>query len=196
MSDTGLHDALRQGTRHSHRRVDRHPLMRPLVDGSLTLDSYALVLRALLGVHQPLEQAFAACHQTPAMAAFAALPLGRAALLTDDLEHLGPLPASLPQWTGALPTDLPDYVGMRYVLEGSVMGAAILAPRIQAQLGRRAPLAFFGRNDPDIWHRFCCLAEATCPSHQQDQAITAARRLFEDIAAWFDRFAERPVAPR
>lgn len=170
--------------------------MRPLVDGSLTLDSYALVLQALLGVHQPLEQAFSACHQTPAMAAFAELPLGRAALLAYDLDRLGHLPGTLPQWTGTLPTDLPAYVGMRYVLEGSVMGAAVLAPRIQAQLGQRAPLAFFGHNDPDTWHQFCCLAEATCPSHQQDLAITAARRLFDDIAAWFDRFAERPVAPR
>lgn len=170
--------------------------MRPLVDGSLTRDSYALVLQALLGLHQPLERAFSACHQTPAMAAFAELPLGRAALLTSDLDRLGRLPASLPQWSGPLPTDLPEYVGMRYVLEGSVMGAAVLAPRIQAQLGQRLPLAFFGCNSPDTWHRFCCLAEATCPSHQQDLAITAARRLFDDIATWFDRFVERPVAPR
>lgn len=196
MSDSGLRDALRLGTRQGHHKVDRHPLMRPLVDGSLTQDSYALVLRALLGVHQPLEWAFSACHQTPAMAAFAELPLARAALLTDDLKQLDHLPGTLPQWPGTLPTDLPEYVGMRYVLEGSVMGAAVLAPRIQAQLGKRAPMAFFGRNDPDTWHRFCCLAEATCPSHQQDLAITAARRLFDDIATWFDRFVERPVVPR
>lgn len=187
VSETSLRHALRQATRHGHHAVDRHPLMRPLVDGSLTRESYGRILRGLLGVHQPLQQAFRACHHIPDLSAFADLPLERAALLAHDLETLGAPPAQLPAWAGGLPHSPAQYVGMRYVLEGSVLGAAMLAPRIHAQLGPTAPLAFFGHTAPDTWHRFCCLAETACPASQWDQAIAAAQHLFGDIADWFTR---------
>lgn len=192
MTKDGLRQHLRAATRQGHHSVDHHPLMRPLTAPGLTVQAYGRVLHALLGLHQPLETAF---HQAqadlPELAPFTQLPLDRSALLTRDLGELAILDWTAPCWNGTAPTSVAEYVGWRYVVEGSVMGVAMLGPRIREQLGQNCPLHFFGRTDAAGWHHFCGLAETLCPPEQYPAAGQAACRLFADTADLFTRHLTR-----
>lgn len=144
MTKDGLRQYLRAATRQGHHNVDHHPLMRPLTAPGLTVKAYGRVLHALLGLHQPLETAFHQAHAgLPDLAPFRQLALDRTALLTRDLSELAILDPTVPCWNGTAPTSVAEYVGWRYVVEGSVMGIAMLGPRIRAQLGHHCPLHFF-----------------------------------------------------
>lgn len=149
MTKDGLRQYLRAATRQGHHNVDHHPLMRPLTAPGLTVKAYGRVLHALLGLHQPLETAFHQAHAgLPDLAPFRQLALDRTALLTRDLSELAILDPTVPCWNGTAPTSVAEYVGWRYVVEGSVMGIAMLGPRIRAQLGHHCPLHFLAAPMP------------------------------------------------
>jgi heme oxygenase len=115
-----LRQALHQATRQAHHRIDHHPLMAPLVQGSLSAADYARALVALAALHHPIETVFRRFH--PALHDSLAR---RSRDLAADLDCLAtpPAPAAL-WWDGRPPSCLSDYVGMRYVIEGSSLGGA------------------------------------------------------------------------
>ena len=52
---TGLHEHLREASRASHRALDRHRVLAPLMRSDLTAAQYGDALAALHGVYAPLE---------------------------------------------------------------------------------------------------------------------------------------------
>lgn len=125
--------ALRRSTRAEHAALDAHPALAALVDGSLDRDGYGRLMGRF--------ERFYACHD--AMLARATMAYGldrfgftyasRAAILAEDLAQLG-----VDGWreAPAAPLSPADSIGtlcgMLYVLEGSMLGGAVLCRAAEA----------------------------------------------------------------
>ncbi|MCA1769039.1 MAG: biliverdin-producing heme oxygenase [Halomonas sp.] len=99
--------------------------------------------------------------------------------LESDLARLGlPSPAA-PGRGPEPPATLAELVGLLYVLEGSRLGARIIAKRVRASLGDGTPLTFFDNADGErAWPVFCDFAVTHCPMEEAESAIRAARQAF------------------
>lgn len=173
---------LRAATRQAHRRLDHHPLTAGLVRGPLTHRGYGAILGALHALHAPLEAAFAAFHPD-------APPPPRAADLAADLQslRLGHLAGRLP-WAGKAPASAAEYVGMRYIIEGSARGGRVIAAGLPRRLPAecRAATRFFDAQCDDApWAAFWSVADRLGPV-DAEEAAAAARRLFAEIMALWD----------
>jgi len=193
-----LHRALRAATSTAHRRLDRHPLLAPLVAPTLTLQQYVRALQALLYVHEPLQ---AALRSELAHYAIDYPLLDRVAPLRADLARLkvssvgtASAPISLPP-TSSVAT----LIGRLYVVEGSRLGGRSIARCLQQRLGLTAAngAAFFNeggevRIDRD-WPAFWRLAEG----HAADveAVIAGALATFTLVADALDA-CERASADR
>ena len=135
---TSLPDALHTAIRAPHHQLDHHPLLAPLVREPLTTESYARALSALHGAQSLLESQ-ASCGLVnfkldyPFMARLSALEA--------DLARLGerPLPcrATRPPLRHSA-----ELIGLLYVLEGSRMGATVIARCLQRSLPTVTPRFF------------------------------------------------------
>lgn len=181
-----LRPALREATKAAHHRLDHHPLMSPLVRGSLTARSYGDALLGLHGFHAPTELACASVRPEDA-------PPRRSDWLAEDLRRLGreeDLDApDFPRWDGRVPASPAAYVGMRYVIEGSVLGGRALLPSLRERLPAscRTITAFFdGQQDATRWEAFWALADRL-PPFDPAAAIAAAVGFFAEIEALADQ---------
>jgi len=191
-SKTSLYDILRprlrEATKAAHHRIDHHPLMAPLVRGTLTAKLYGDALLGLYSFHAPSERAFAAFLPDPEC-----LPPRRSEWLAADLARLGHIELVAsdigPIWSGQVPSSPSDYIGMRYVIEGGSLGArAILAPLVERLPSEcKTVTRFFdGQQDEGDWIRFWTLAERLAPL-DLDETVRAAVRFFDEI----EHLAER-----
>lgn len=181
-----LPEALRQATRAAHHDLDHHPLLAPLVREGLSLAAYADALAGLHGIQAAAEQAAAA-----------GLTGGnypwqpRLADLAADLAALGrtPWPRTLPPPPCTAPGAV---IGLMYVLEGSRLGARVIARQSALQLPR-APRRFFSGPPPD-WTAFTVWAASQDTPAIRATILTSAQDWF---AAWrrhLDQCAERRAA--
>lgn len=169
-----LLEHLRQASRQDHHELDHHPLLAPLVRDDLDRTAYVRALAALSGAQAAAEGAAAA-----------ALPRlapdypwrSRLAALRADLAELG---GGETIWRGDIPApDSPgQLLGLLYVLEGSRLGARVIARQLARHLAD-APNRYFAGETVD-WERFRTWAESLDPQ-LPDQAAAAAR-------AWFDLY--------
>lgn len=167
-----LAETLRTATRAAHRALDHHPLLAPLVCPGLTHESYA---RALAALHGPQ----AACEARLAGFAPADDFPPRLPDLEADLASLGvapmPLCAEMPP-----PATAAERIGIMYVLEGSNLGGAAIARRLEKTLAPDLPRAFFsGAGGAPRWERFWHFAAAYSAPEWLDQACAAACATFE-----------------
>lgn len=171
-----LLDSLRRHTRADHHGLDKHPMLVRLVRPGLDLDDYAETLSAMHPAQQELEGLAAKAIRHLALAYPFAPRVDR---LEADLARLG---LSSPAATGRGPEPPPtlaELVGLLYVLEGSRLGARIIAERVRASLGDGIPSTFFDNADGErAWPVFCDFAVAHCPMEEAELAIHAARRAF------------------
>ncbi|WP_161539560.1 biliverdin-producing heme oxygenase [Paramagnetospirillum kuznetsovii] len=179
-----LREFLRAATRPAHARIDHHPLMARLVRGRLNAENYGTALSALYALHAPIEKSFGTYLSAPDFA-----PPRRSVDLALDLAELG-LDASAvaPLWVGCQPDSHAAYVGMRYVIEGSALGGAVIA----RQLDQRLPVAlmaatrFYCRStEAEEWPRFWGLVTRLEPI-DADLACRRAVGLFSEIEALWD----------
>ncbi|MCX8016629.1 MAG: biliverdin-producing heme oxygenase [Rhodocyclaceae bacterium] len=158
MTEAGKDDfaaLLRAATREAHHALDHHPLLAPLVRPGLNLADYG---RALASLHAPQ----AALERLLAGFAPAADFPPRLAALEADLAALGLAPQPL----RATPPEAADEaarIGLLYVLEGSNLGAAVIARQLARHLPD-APRAFFGGGSGAArWERFWRFVAAIRP---------------------------------
>ncbi len=127
----GLRDHLRSSTKASHRRIDHHRLMWHLIQEGLTCRVYGDILVALYTLHARTERALLEFMPE------ADIPC-RSDLLRSDIEELGRVSdlvtPGVPQWDGKPPLTLNDYIGMRYVIEGSAMGGRAIRGQLTVNL--------------------------------------------------------------
>ncbi|MEK7343529.1 MAG: biliverdin-producing heme oxygenase [Pseudomonadota bacterium] len=154
-----IRQALREATTDDHERVDA-------VYGRYNLDS-ASDYRAFLTAH---------ARAVGALEALAAPAAPRLPLLRDDLAALGaPFPPALPV---ALST-APGFVwGLRYALEGSRLGGAMLARRVGEGLPKAYLSAAHGKGEWAQFQREMDKAAAAGDGHWLDQAVQGARAAF------------------
>ncbi|WP_156678954.1 biliverdin-producing heme oxygenase [Sphingomonas profundi] len=164
-----LRTELRTATAGDHERLDATFATFDLADAA----AYRAFLRAHARALAPIEQAIAGSGATAGWRP-------RAPLLADDLAALGTPPPP------PLPLDRPDEAalwGMRYVVEGSRLGGALLA----RQVGAGLPAAYLGaQHAKGEWRGFLDALEAAGEAGGaawRAEAIAGARRAFHLFAA-------------
>jgi len=162
---------LRETTRAAHRALDHHPLLAPLVRPGLGTEDYARALAALHGPHAALEAllaGFAPAEDFPP----------RLPDLDADLAALGVAPGYLRIETPA-PADNAARIGLMYVIEGSNLGAAVIARQLATSLPPAAPRAFFaGFGGTARWQRFWRFTAPHCPPGTHDSVAASACAAF------------------
>ncbi|WP_119155029.1 biliverdin-producing heme oxygenase [Caldimonas tepidiphila] len=185
MSFSSLPERLKQETHEAHRQVE--DLLR--LDGPLTRERYAEILRGFAAFLLPWERQMAAGLPASWRPFFEARR--RAARLAQDLRALGEDP-SLPPAPVRLPrTDtLARALGSLYVIEGSTLGARIIGPRLQAGLGvtPQAGGSYFaghGEHTGTMWRDFRQALAELPPGPAWDEAAEAARQTFAGLIGVF-----------
>lgn len=170
MSNRLLH-ALRDTTRAHHQALDA---ALGFDAERITRDRYVAFLRGSLAAVTALEPSLARwlVPSSPS----------RAASLERDLAALGA--GAPPRVDRFEPASLPEAVGCSYVVEGSALGGAVLASRVERALGD-APTSYLrlhGRDPGRAWASWLRALEAhdaAMSGSDRDQACHAARRTFD-----------------
>ena len=188
------HWALKEATKGLHTQLDSMPAMRQLMRPDLTLKQYREILSHL---DSWLREMSAQLH-LPFQPSFASIEHKLNALRT-DLETLG---QSRPTLTLHLASTDPHYaLGVHYVIEGSTMGARILAPRIETSLGRTDISHFYrlyGEQTLANWAETINLLERELTTQQRlDRAAEGATFAFNSLISRFSTQAQtNPVVER
>jgi heme oxygenase len=122
-----LHSQLRSATNDVHQRLHRHPGLAAVQSQTIDVARYRLLLRRLLGFHQPFEIA-------------AKIEPDRSRRLARDIAFLEAndgVPVRPVRLCQNIPSlDKPDQIlGALYVVEGSALGGRGLARNLDALLG-------------------------------------------------------------
>lgn len=182
--------ALREGTRHRHSAVEETAVNRVLLSTGLTRAEYAWVLKRYLGIWKGLEQGL---EKTPSI--FARNPfMPRASNLENDLETLGFGPndlKNLPRYDEAIiVSNVAEYIGQRYVLEGSQLGGKVISAHLQKIAFDSKSFSFFndGQNTQRQWKVFCGVVNEWAGEHPslQSTILERANQTFEALVLWFN----------
>ena len=188
---------LRRETRPEHDALDNHPAFLALVNGSLSLPDYGRLMQAFHGFYTMLDPQLASACDRFGVARWGFSYEGRTAVLTGDLQALGmddaarrtPATDGQPQASSAA-----ALAGVLYVIEGSLLGGAVLCAATETLL---APSA---RGGNGYWHwcrtaaqprwaMTCTLIEALAGTDaDKEEMVAAARDSFQRFAAWFERW--------
>lgn len=195
LSRSSLHQHLREATRAPHRFLDHHPLLAPLVHPNLDRTQYSHALCALYGIHAPLEATITIfLERHPGLLEYA--PRRKLPALRADIAELGLSPEACMMATGLqgrVLRSIPELIGTLYTLEGSTMGARVIANHLRAQeASQHFPLRFFsgyGAQTDSLWVEFLAWAEQHCPANQHETAAQAAVSLFGAIRDHLDKLA-------
>ena len=154
---------LRAATHHDHHCLDRHPRLTRLLECDLDLESYADALAALHGAQSSLEDAVRLGLEqlcVPPSDSDGYRLDARTPALRDDLARLGVEPVGCPMTPLVVPERIETLIGLLYVLEGSRLGARVIARHVRASLGQAVPLRFFAEADGAAhWPGFRAFAE-------------------------------------
>jgi heme oxygenase len=173
---------LREATQSLHDRVEATNLMGRLTRDDLTADAYAETLRILASIHQPLETALARVEGLRDV-----LPdldqRFKTASIAKDLEAMGQRLDATPVDLGAAdPRDVPAALGVLYVLEGSTMGARVIARMLKTRpFVTKDVLHFFehyGDQAGPSWQRLLAVLENVTPN-DHPAVIQAALGTFD-----------------
>lgn len=174
---------LRTATAEAHRRTERSFGFTQIMDGTLSLDLYRVLLRRLHAIYAPIERAILALVE----AATPSYPYRRKLEgLAADLGALGTAP-SLREYD-CPPGGLERSAAMLYVVEGATLGGKILAARIDALLGERGRLAtrFFdsyGAACGSNWRRTQQVLDDLVYSGRLTEAAVVTEAI--DVFTWF-----------
>lgn len=171
---------LRAATHHDHYCLDRHPRLSRLLECDLDRKGYADALASLYGAQSSLEDAVRLGLEqlVVSSADIDGYRLdARAPALHDDLARLGANPNGCPVTPLAAPERLETLVGLLYVLEGSRLGARVIARHVRASLGAAAPLRFLAEADGAAhWADFRAFAECATPKFELSEHVLAERQ--------------------
>lgn len=171
---------LRSTTRARHEQLERE---LDLLDASLSLDRYRQFLLVASDLVRPLE------HQLSAwLGDVFSLPEGdsRTARLDRDLARVSAEPLTTPPLQTVNITTRAEAFGAGYVLQGSLLGGAVIARALRDRLGLSDQCTSYLRTYGDglgrAWRRFIASLDefgrrATCD--EQQQTVWSALQTFE-----------------
>lgn len=199
-------EMLRAGTRQAHADIEAVPALGLLMRPELTMAAYGRILQHLHGFHAAVEPMVAA-ELTDYPDALAMLDGARPRALADDLSWLGiasatPTPPPIPELCCA-----PAALGALYVIEGSGLGARVIARQLRDSLdvGPGHGGSYYCGQDADAarqrWRRLCTVLEgpmagpvapkadlhdAECHD-PESHMLAGACDTFRCLAAWMRR---------
>jgi len=180
-----LLDDVRHGTRALHLRVEAR-----LSDGhaSWTLEQYIRLLRITHAVVQPLESVL---DERLGDIFTAPPPDTRARRLEADLRAMGAVGGSVP--CGLKIESDAGAFGVGYVLQGSLLGGAVISRQVRRTIGTGAATAYFdmyGQRLGAAWARYCASLNAfgeQASAMDRAAAVSAAVAAFSAFDAAIDR---------
>lgn len=177
--------AMREETETEHRRVERHAVLRPLMDSSLSLQQYARVIAAFTGFYESLELRIKETWSHRDFPNYRYQP--RLPLLLEDQ-------AALPICAVALCATAPELnredelIGVLYVLEGATQGGRIIGPLLGERLAltESTGARYFNFHRQRSWHEFRTMVEQCQQHYDFHIAVAAARSTFECLHSHLD----------
>jgi len=177
-----LHHALRRATHAAHHELEQHPLLRPLLTPTLTLDDYGLVVDAFIDFFEGVEPALCAALSGTAWKGQDYRYLPRLPLLKRDRRDLslssGPRICQNEPWE--FDEEDARLLGTLYVLEGATQGGRVIAPQLlrTLQLDADFGASYFYLHAQGQWQNLqLLLGECRYPDRAIEQAIATFARL-------------------
>ncbi len=180
---------LRQSTRASHRAIDHHPFLAPLVQPRLTLDHYKCVLTVMNWMHLHLRERLAQA-MLEHIPASPFVPSDRLSWLAEDFKWFGmamtPAPERIVECFTPRFASAQALVGALYVIEGSTLGGQFIAQQLAGSIdvypGKGASFFYgHGADTRSRWNDFWTFAANVCVDDSLDEVCTAAGRMFGDF---------------
>jgi heme oxygenase (biliverdin-IX-beta and delta-forming) len=204
--EISLRQRVKEATRPTHEKLDSDPLALRLMTAQASREDYIQFLSRTLGFMEPIEQLLSS--DAVARLATKTWKYGakRSSLIEADLaaqglsaRQIGTIPrmSPLPQIR-----TLGHFMGVSYVIEGSMMGGLVMAKPVAKHLGLdRSQMTFFLPIDPkSIVNQFEQFVKAfddfaNCECDERE-AMESAHETFELIHAWFNQGRTRVQEPR
>ncbi len=179
---------LRNETEAYHRALERNPLSAALMHENVSCHDLAAYLEKLYGFVQPFE----ANYYFRLNAVISDLnERKKAQLLQADLEALGIKdPGSIKKvdadTLNRIYPDLPALVGGLYVLEGSVLGGAIIHRHLLSKLGEYGGSYFhvYGKEIGPQWKSFIQQLETYADEENEARIMEGAKNTFVLLDEW------------
>lgn len=176
---------LREGTEAQHRRLEKHPLLLPLMTSTLSLTQYAQVIAGFTGFYESLEsriKAMSSRIEFPDYRYQVRLPL-----LLEDC-------AALPDCAITPCTVTPEYsckdqlLGVLYVLEGATQGGRVITPRLHDSLAltANAGARYFNFYQQNSWQKFRAMVEHCQQDCDYSLAVDSAQATFVSLYSHLD----------
>lgn len=187
VSSHSLLAQLRAATRTQHERLEER---LATIDEAWTVRRYRSFLRMSFAVVAPTETSL--CHHLGAV--FAAPPPGdRAERLRADLASLGSAAAETAGKSPAFMATRADAFGAGYVLQGSLLGGAVIARQLRMDCGQRdvqtTYVELYGPGLSAAWKAFCDALNGFgdhADTQSRERAVAAAVATFDAYGAALD----------
>ena len=178
-----LHQRLKEKTQVYHYEIERTPLLNQLVNASIDLAVYRVLLKQFHAYIMP-------CEATILSSSWSSLLEGRnkTSQLNKDLIDLGTsgitkCPVLPPLITRE------QIIGYLYVIEGATLGGQIIAKILEDKLGLTARYGAryfnsYGPNTMTMWVEFCHLLNQVKAPHEH-QVIVSASMTYAALIDWF-----------
>lgn len=176
---------LRQGTEVAHRRLEQHPLLRPLLAPTLSLEHYARVIAAFTGFYETLEPRIMEIAPRIALPGYRYEP--RLPYLLEDRAVLPPC-AVTPGCVAPEFGRADELVGVLYVLEGATQGGRVIAPWVQQKLAltESAGACYFNLYRQNSWEGFRNMVAQGLDDYDYALAVATARATFDHLYSHLD----------
>lgn len=176
---------LREGTDAGHRRVEKHPLLLPLMSTTLSVEQYSRVIAAFTGFYEAVERRMSEMSSPANFPGYRYAP--RLPLLVEDRAALPTCPVTPCTVVPAYSRD-EELIGVLYVLEGATQGGRVIAPRVQQKLALTdsAGARYFNFYHQDSWWDFRAMVERCQMRLDCTLAVAAAQATFDHLHAHLD----------
>lgn len=185
------HKLLADATRSRHKQLDQHPALRVLLTEKPLMADYVRAMQLFqqcFYVLEPVLARYECAGQVTGLGSY----IQNLHALTQDLHALDAA-GNDRQGNIQLPRieTMAEYIGVRYVLEGSAQGGAYIAAHLQDRLPEVINSAFsywaLQRKTAQNWPVFLSVvAQLDSESQQQQKAVYSAQQTFDVFLAVFD----------
>lgn len=172
---------IRDCTAPLHAKLDKDSPLSKIASVDCSFAEYQLAMYGLAQAYQQIDAAL----QAGASYCPAELPsyVARLPILLADLRHMGIAPPAVPSSLLTPPSNCASYLGMRYVIEGSNLGAKVIASNLsRSNIATDITLAHSFWSNTNPWHNcWPIMVRLLAVLQSRDeiaQSAWAARRTF------------------
>ncbi len=185
MLTNNLHAMLKERTSMQHSQIENTPLVSKLINNTITLSEYQLLIRKFYGYIAPSEELI-----QKLTSRYLLIQREKSLSLLSDLAVFGIEKHSV-EFCCCLPL-LETYeqvLGYMYVMEGSTLGGQIIAKKLQETLNltpENGASYFYGygKNTRNKWAEFCQLLDDRKHYEHTYEILIAASQTYSTLNDW------------